>query len=309
MIRISRKSRFSNSPSRRSGNNKDEKSLSRHSSYKISRTLSTIRFNSSNSQSSVVDSKRAQGHNLSKHRKHTGLLFFLSLIIVLIIGWLIYQITAVVVVSLNDNRLSSTLDKTLYEKALTGYMDNNLISRLRIFADGDKMRQSLAKDYPEIKNIGDNGKISIFETNYQLAMRKPVAGWMINEKQYYVDSEGVSFQRNYYEGQLVQIVDESGVKADKNGLVASSRFLSFVGKLVSDVSDRGYEVTEVRLPNGTARQVNIKLRGVVPFIKLSVDRGVGIQVEDMDRALKYLLARQLNPEYIDLRVSGKAYYK
>lgn len=309
MVMLFRKTRDAKSPSRRSGNTEDDKNIANRSSYKISRTLSKARISTTSIGSNVVDSKRSKGHHLARHRRHTGLLFTISILTVVFLLWVIYQLTATVVVSVNDNRIDSSFDKIIYEKAITSYMDSNLISRLRVAADGDKMRQFLAGDYPEIKMINDNGKISIFETNYLVSLRKPVAGWKINDRQYYVDSEGVSFERNYYDGELVQVVDETGARIDVNGLVASSRFLSFIGRLVSDISDKGYIVTEVRLPSGTTRQIDIKLKDVSPYVKLSIDRGVGVQVEDMDRALKYLLARQNNIVYVDIRIPGKAYYK
>jgi hypothetical protein len=53
----------------------------------------------------------------------------------------------------------------------------------------------------------------------------------------------------------------------------------------------------------------IVLQGMTTQVKLLIDRGAGEQVEDMDHALVYLKSHGLAPGYIDVRVSGKAFYK
>ena len=46
------------------------------------------------------------------------------------------------------------------------------------------------------------------------------------------------------------------------------------------------------------------------YFKLSLDRGVGVSAEDMDRMVRYLKKQGfIGVEYVDLRVEGKAYYK
>lgn len=277
-------------------------------SYKTSRTISGIKSSAFKAQPSV-DSDRAKSHVLATHRRRTGLFLFYSLLIVVALGWLIYQLTATVKISYNDSRISATVDKAYYEKALSDYLDSHPISRLRLAFDPNAAISELKNKYPEIKEISDIGKDNVFETVYQISFRKPVAGWKINDKQYYVDAEGASFERNYYAAPTVQIIDESGVRVEKGSLITSSRFLIFVGKVVSVASQKGYEVIEAKLPPDSTRQLNIRLNGVKPYIKLSIDRGVAVQLEDMDTALKFLYSKNISPEYVDIRVGSKAFYR
>jgi hypothetical protein len=44
-------------------------------------------------------------------------------------------------------------------------------------------------------------------------------------------------------------------------------------------------------------------------VKFSVDRAVGEQAEDAARAVRYLDGKGMSPEYLDVRISGKAFYK
>lgn len=310
MVKFTRHRRSVDLPGRRSSSSQSIGSSQESSTmYKISRTLSSSRLVDLTRDTSSVDSTRSKNHHLTLHRRKASSLLFVVVLVIAGLVWMIMQLTASVLVSTNDKRLVSTVDMTIYSKAISGYLDSHPITRMRAFLDTETLRQSLASSYPEIKKITDNGKPNINQTEYVVTFRKPLAGWKINEKQYYVDSEGISFEKNYFESPGVQIVDESGVKIEKGGLVASSRFLSFVGRVVAEAAFRGYEVIEAKIPADTTRQLEIKIKNITPAVKLSIDRGVGAQIEDMDVALKYLIAAGRYPEYIDVRVSGKAFYR
>ena len=68
-------------------------------------------------------------------------------------------------------------------------------------------------------------------------------------------------------------------------------------------------VNFVPSPKDTTRQVEVKLKGVTYPVKYSVDRPVGEQTEDAKRSIVHLQQRAIAAEYIDVRVSGKAYYR
>jgi hypothetical protein len=57
------------------------------------------------------------------------------------------------------------------------------------------------------------------------------------------------------------------------------------------------------------REVDIRLDGVGYPVRFSVDRPAGEQVEDMDRAMTWLNVQDKKPEYLDIRVSRRAFYK
>ena len=147
-------------------------------------------------------------------------------------------------------------------------------------------------------------------TDFIITMRLPVAGWQINNKQYYVDSNGVPFEINYFQAPTVQIVDNSGISY-KIGTtaIASNRFLSFIGRIVALTKASGYTVTQALLPPQTTRELQVRLKETSYYIKLSIDRPAGEQVEDMVTAIRYFSSHGQSPQYVDVRVSGKAFYK
>jgi hypothetical protein len=219
------------------------------------------------------------------------------------------QLTAQVTVTSSDAAIVDVKDTSIYEKAINDYMGINPFARLRFLLDTEDLTRYLNTKVAEVDRVDSATMGGVGETIFSLKMREPVAGWQLGVRQFYVDAKGVAFEKNYFESPSVQIVDESGAALSQGTLIASNQFLGFVGRVVALSKTRDYTVTEAILPAGTTRQLNIKLEGVVPFIKFSIDRPAGEQVEDMARALTYLASRNAVPGYIDVRVSGKAFYK
>jgi hypothetical protein len=161
---------------------------------------------------------------------------------------------------------------------------------------------------PEVSQVKLTSTDHVVGSNFTLTFRKPVAGWQINDKQYYVDEAGVVCQNNYYDTPSVQIVDQSGGSPQQGSIVASTRLLGFVGKVVAYAGQGSFTVTQAILPAGTTRELEIQLKDVQPLIKLSIDRGAGEQVEDMTRSINYLKSVGKSAQYIDVRVAGRAVY-
>jgi len=188
-------------------------------------------------------------------------------------------------------------------------LDINPLGRFHFLLDQSALNTFLANKMPEVSGVAQKGMLGIGQTDFAVTMRTPVAGWKINNKQYYVDSKGISFEQNYFAAPTVQIIDNSGASPTAGEAVISNRFLAFVGRVVAEAKTSGYIVTQAVLPPNTTRELDIKFKGGNSFIKLSIDRPSGEQIEDMDRAVKYLASRGFSPGYIDVRVSGKAFYK
>ncbi len=100
-----------------------------------------------------------------------------------------------------------------------------------------------------------------------------------------------------------EIVDEKGTSQ------ISTRVKDYIALLEQDLTDIGIHVIKFILPNGTSRELFVDVEGVNYYFKVSMERDAAVTAEDMGRMMKYLSERNLNPEYVDVRVQGKAYYK
>lgn len=296
-------------PRRRTLESTPESSLEReNATFRRNRTLTgsvSSRIASVNEVGADMKSARVHAHELTHKRRHIGALFLGVFVVSLLLFGLISQFTAKVAVKAD---VVSMLDKT-YEDAIQSYFAAHPIERLRFLLSTEQLTQYLQTKTPEIASVKEVKWKDFGASEFTVALRQPIAGWAIQNRQQFVDMNGVAFARNYYPAPTVQIVDNSGAQAQAGQTVASNRFLSFVGRTVGLAAAKGIAVTQVIIPAGTTREVELRVDGVSFPIKLTIDRPAGEQVEDMAHALAWLKAQNRTPEYADVRVSGRAFYK
>ncbi len=271
--------------------------------YRRNQTISGVQ------RTPLTQSPRGKVHHLTIQRRKIGALFALVLATVIVLAILITQLMAQVTVASSTRQLTDPFRGDAYEEAINDYLGLHPAERLRFALNQPGLSAYVSSVLPEVESVKVSGVKNVTDTQFAVTFRKPVAGWQINGNQSYVDTNGVVFETNYYESPGVQIVDESGINPEEGATVAGSRLLGFLGRVVAQAEGRGYVVTQAILPAGMTRELDIQLKDISTRIKLSTDRGAGEQVEDMSRALTYLKARGMNPQYIDVRVSGRATYQ
>jgi hypothetical protein len=279
--------------------------------FKRNRTLTGMTSNyldSLNIIQSGLKSPRAHVHHLTTKRRKIFGIFVIVVMVIAFLWTLISNFTAAVAISTNTT-VSKPINGAKYESVIQDYLDINPLSRFQFFLDQNALSAYAANRLPEVEKVYSRSMAGIGTTDFAVTMRTPVAGWKINDKQYYVDAKGVPFEQNYYDAPTVQIIDNSGASLQAGEASVSKRFLGFVGRVVSLAKDNGYVVLQAILPANTTRELEIKLKDNNLLVKLSIDRPVGDQVEDMSRAVRYFISHNQTPTYIDVRVSGKAFYK
>lgn len=307
-----KKKQSSDIPRRRLVRDDIQKPSNPQAVFKRNRTLtgsSSSRFKSMNTNQADFESPRAHVHHLTHQRRRVFSILFIVVLSISVLFLVLNNFTATASISLSDVSISKSVSSSVYEETIQEYMDINPMSRFHFVLNQSALTDYVASKLPEVVSVEQKGASSLGTADFMITMRKPVAGWQINDKQYYVDSKGIPFERNYYSAPDVQIIDNSGVSLRAGTAVASKRFLSFVGRVVSLSKANGYTVTQAILPVDTTRQLEIKLKEVSYLVKLSIDRPAGEQVEDMSRAIKHFTAQGKNLSYIDVRVSGKAFFK
>lgn len=310
MALFSRKNQPEKTPRRRQAILRDEgKDFEQRYSFKRNRTLtgsSSSHIMASGEASAQIKSPRVQAHELVRKRRHIGAVLLVVLATAGFLLFLVTQFTAGVTVRATD--ISQQLDPS-YKKIIEDYFGSQPLERLRFMINQPQLSSYVAARAPEIASVTVDGPAGFGKTAFLVTLRQPLVGWTINGHQNYVDSTGTAFTRNYFASPDVQVIDQSGVHLQTGQAIASSRFLSFVGRAVDLTKKQGLTVTQVIIPQGTTRQVELVLKGIKYPIKLSIDRGVGEQVEDMARAVHWMQSHNLTPQYIDVRVSGEAFYR
>ena len=254
-------------------------------------------------------SPRSKAHRLRARRRQ-----IVALLSGVVIGagallWLVSQFTATVVITSSSAPEGAPAESDQYVQAIQEYLNSNPVERLRFLVNQTSLDEAVAAKTPEVRSVTLSGHGDTATASAHLDFRRPVASWIINQKQYFVDDNGVVFDKNYFDPPAVQIVDESGMTPEQGSTVTSARFLSFIGRVVAISNEAGYKVGEAILPAGTTRQLQLEINDVRPTVILSIDRGAGEQVSDMVSVLAYLKRSNISASYIDVRVAGKTVYR
>lgn len=270
-------------------------------------SLSSSVSSASELSTDQLRSPRAHVHHLSAHRRRLGSILMAVVVSAGFLVWLLYEFTAGVSISPINSGIVVPPER--YQHAITSYMQSHPLERLRFALNEAQLNVYLKQHVPEVLDVHVSGASGFATSHFDISFRQPIASWLIGSEQYYVDKNGESFRVNYFDQPTVKIVDNSGVPQTTGSTVASSRFLQFVGRVVDVARASNMTVEEAIIPAGSTRQIQVKIKDHGYPIKLSLDRPVGEQVEDMLHAVTYLDGKGMSPEYVDVRVSSRAYYK
>lgn len=265
---------------------------------------------SANEHRSELKSSRVQFHHLRRHRRRLFAALAIVAAIVGVLMWLIWQ--SIVTVNIKAVAgASQPLRSQQYTSAIQGYFTSHFFERNRVTVDTAALTAHMQQEFPEIKQIALNpAHTGVGEATFDVTMRQPVVSWQTGATRLFVDKTGVSFEHNYYANPTVQVVDETGIQAVNNHILASNRFLSFIGLVIGHLESQGYTASKVVLPVETTHQLLVSIESVPFPVKVSTDRSAADQAEDAARALNYLGTKGIKvTEYLDVRVSGRAYYK
>lgn len=251
-------------------------------------------------------SERSENQKLVIRRRKLGAFFVVLAIFISLISIFLFQFISKVSVVSNESK-SQNLSK--YEKSVEEYLNINPSERILSNLNKNALLESLQKDYPEVLSISDIKFNGLTSYKIYLDFRKPVASWLVDGKEFFVDSEGVSFNINNFEKPSLNIIDDSGAIVSNGKNVASSSFFSFIGKLVSAANKQGLEISKIRIPPLSLRQVEVSVKGVSYFARMSTADSVEGQIINFKKAIEYFGTHKISPNYIDLRIEGKGYYK
>ncbi len=251
-------------------------------------------------------SERTQEHKLIVRRRKLSVFFMsIAVISILMVVFLLQFVSRVSVAAKGVS--NNNLEK--YRSSIEEYFSANPSERFMPNLNRKALVLKVQNDNPEVSDISNINLNGITSYNFELSFRKPVASWNTEGKELFVDSEGISFSTNLFNKPTLAIVDDSGLAASNGKSVASSSFFSFVGKLVSAANNNGLEITKIRIPPASLRQVEVSVSGVKYYAKMSTSESAEGQITNFKTAINYFATHKISPSYVDLRIEGKGYYK
>ncbi|HEX6258430.1 MAG TPA: hypothetical protein VFZ48_03045 [Candidatus Saccharimonadales bacterium] len=306
---------FSKKPARESESRRNPSLMKGQDDYTFrrSRTLTgsvSPEVKSASEQKARLKSPRLKEHELRAQRRKLFMGAVALLCAAGLIYWLLTQFTARISAIIYTPAPLQSPDTPHYTEAIQSYLRGRPLERFSFSLDEGRLTAYVQQKMPEVEQVRLNSDGALGSDTFTIKLRMPEVGWRVKDTQYYVDGNGASFKVNYFKPPAVTIKDESGVSPSGTSALASQRFLGFVGRVVALTNASGIgTVKQVVIPPGTARSVEIGLKGKGTVIKMHIDRDPASQVEDARLSMKHFRAHNLKPKYVDVRVAGKAYFR
>ena len=258
---------------------------------------------------STESSERQVTHTLRAKRRKvvSGLLISLSVIAVLV--GLLGQLSATVQVATPSGVTTDQQLQERYAAVFTDYTRTRPLERLRFMVDSTVLHAHFLEKAPEVQSVRVVSGDALATSMLELSFRQPVLRWESGGKQYYVDGQGVTFERNYFSEPAISVDDQSGVVPEAGHVVVNRRFLGFLGQVAARFEASGVVVNRVVLPENTVRQVEFGIDGKSYVVRMTVDRGVDEQTDRALKAMSWLEGQGIAPSYVDARVDRNVFYK
>ncbi len=273
------------------------------STYQLNTTLNTF-----HGETRGEKSERQRDRSRQIRRQKLSI-FFVFVTIVLGFTLMIFtqftgRLTAVTSNAPSMNAESAETYKSLVEE----YLESRSFERFSFMRRSHALSEFVIEKAPEISEIKVSSS-GIASSKLELTFRQPVAMWTNGVMTSYVDASGVVFARNHFAEPGVTIADNSGL-SPIDGVAASGRFLSFIGRVTSEIAKQDVGTVErVVIPRGAVRFVEFYLSGRAYPFKAQIDREAVSQAADIMAMARYLDQNGISPQYVDVRVVGKGFWK
>lgn len=269
--------------------------------YRRHRTLNTRHSNSP-----VEASERLLSHMTAQRR--AKLLRIAAIVVAALIAVIVTltQIAGGITIQTPDVASAKHADR--YTAALQQYYSSRPSERFLPLLQHNELKGFFLENVPEVKTARVESR-GVLAVRLKLTFRQPVAQWSSGGHTYFVDDDGVTFERNYFATPSVIVKDQSGIPASAGQEVINRQFLGFLGQAVAQLQQRNMKVTEAVLPPHTVRQLELKIEGLPYAIKMTAGRGAKAQVEQAVHAITFLKKHHRTPKYIDVRVDQRVFYQ
>lgn len=257
-------------------------------------------------------SPRLHEHSLRKHRRK--LFAYLSLIVIFCFGLLYVILSYIggsVTMSTHSNQATIVaISEQHYQPLVEQYFKEHPFEQFTFSINENTFRDFMRAHAPEVDSAMLAKADGFGAAELVLQLREPVVSWTIQGRQYFVDASGSAFERNYFAVPAVAVVDNSGVNTDL-GIVTSTKLLHYIARVMTLVGTARPDspIVSVDLPAGSTREVQFKLKDRDYVVKGNLDRDPAGQAMDITNAVNYIEAKGIDPAYLDVRVSSKAFYR
>lgn len=206
-------------------------------------------------------------------------------------------------------------DTKVYEDAARQMFGKSYTNNNKLTINTEAVATELKHTFPEVHAvsislpfIGRQPTVYIQPAIPQLVLATP-------QGQFILDSNGRALAEATPDTPMPKdravptIIDQSGIDVRKGDVVLPSKSVAFIADVAAQLYAQKIEADTWTLP-AQSSQLNVKMKGVPYFVKFN------LQADGREEAGSYIAVRkelegkrEVPAQYIDVRVSGRAYYR
>ena len=242
-----------------------------------------------------------------KRRKRSKMFWLFSGAIAIVLGFILYVGSDSNVTVLDSRGVVEQKDVVRYKKTVEATIKASLLNHNKATVDSRGIARNLKKNHPELQSavvtvpiVGN--KVNAYVTQYpaEFILRQGSSRYGLTSNGYIIELPKLS--------QTLPVVnDETGEEVTVGGHLLPESHVSFIKTVVYELAHNNLKVSSISLPSGKAYEINIYLKSKPFYIKFNLAEDAMQQSGAAVAIIKQL--GSTSPEYIDLRVPGRAYYK
>jgi cell division septal protein FtsQ len=185
-------------------------------------------------------------------------------------------------------------------------------NRNKITFNEQAIAKQLEKQFPEINDV--QIELPLFSEQPTIRLSISEASFYLNShgNRYIVDSSGKAVARASdlpAIKNLTAVDDQSGYPDGVGRQILSSSSVIFISNLMAQARNAGVPVTSLTLP-AIPQEIDLRTKDQPYYVKFYLDGDVLAQAGQFLAARKHFIqAHQAPSQYLDVRVSGKIFYK
>ena len=219
------------------------------------------------------------------------------------------------IVLLGSNQIGYLHTAAEYQKAAKLLFSKSFANSNKITIDSAGISEELARQFPELSNITIKLPLVSHDPIVYLSPNKVlIAITTANGLSYAIDSNGQvvgSINTNgFYKLNLIDIQDESTSPIHIGQPILSTNTVIFIQTIIYQLEQRNITISNLVLP-ASASELDMNIVGQKYLVKFNLEDPEPLQEVGTFLAVQhYLQGQGVTPShYIDVRVSGRAYYK
>jgi len=202
-------------------------------------------------------------------------------------------------------------DQSVYQQAADKLLAKSFWNHNKLTINTSGVCEQLLKQFPELSDASVTLPLLAHRPIIYIQPSQPVLVMISNGGTFVVDETGKALLNinqlpNGKDLELPLVTDQSGVKVSIDQQVLSSKEVSFIQTVVSQIAAKHLSIGSITLP-AHAGELDVAIAGQPYFVKFNLEHDDPRQ--QAGTFLAVISQGIVPPHYIDVRVDGRAYYQ